>query len=575
MSHITSWDVTYSKPLPRPDNVTTFPFSTSLPPTLIEPPDMGTRGYKVYRHRGYYFVYYNHNDSYPRVLGLDMLSTIPRDPKRFQRWVTRMRERLDGILESSEEHDVAIQQEQPQNDLLIEWIYEIDFDHFVFHVDSEPLFRLDNMPPEYIFLGSIGFDHYGHRSYRRSTPEEYRYEWRSPPPVVDVTAIEEYVRLCPGAESSISDLLSLNNLMSDREAVRIGLWEVVVGSLMRSSDIAHRLLEWETYTDRDGIPTHMHKLALQFLQISAGPMLALSSIMNFASAPEPLDLTQPVLWVRGDICARVTTHLDDESNRRACVVTLIEECKKRSNDTSPVFGIAFSFYHIVIVSIQKNMGGDWSIRHTEALQYLPSFFATSPSTPGITALGQLFNRHDPHIFEACFDLLVPEGLRYLYRILPLPETCGLSRLPAELWDLVCGHLTNPRHLIQFGCISKETRGVASFMLMHPHVAERRLVARTKPRSGYSASRSPGGQDSDDDSDEEGVGLLRLSSGTFIAIKDDSATRVRLGHQRQMGLGVTTVYMRLTADELGQLGFVDEGVDELEKEEKKEEVGADE
>ena len=34
---------------------------------------MGMRGYKVYRYKGRYFVYYNHRDSYPDCLGKGIL----------------------------------------------------------------------------------------------------------------------------------------------------------------------------------------------------------------------------------------------------------------------------------------------------------------------------------------------------------------------------------------------------------------------------------------------------------------------------------------------------------------------
>ena len=97
---------------------------------------MGTRGYKVYRHKGRYYVYYNHYDSYPSGLGLDILREIPRNvPKEeFEEWV---RKRDSQELNDPDDTINRVSDNQPDNDLFIEWIYEIDLDNLVFHVDSQ------------------------------------------------------------------------------------------------------------------------------------------------------------------------------------------------------------------------------------------------------------------------------------------------------------------------------------------------------------------------------------------------------------------------------------------------------
>jgi MULE transposase domain len=38
---------------------------------------MSTRGLRIIRFRGRYFIYYNHSDSYPTGLGIDIVSNIP------------------------------------------------------------------------------------------------------------------------------------------------------------------------------------------------------------------------------------------------------------------------------------------------------------------------------------------------------------------------------------------------------------------------------------------------------------------------------------------------------------------
>jgi hypothetical protein len=57
-------------------------------PLPLFPSLMNTRGYKVYRYKGRYFVYYNHCDSYPDCLGVDILRQTPRNvsKEQFERW---------------------------------------------------------------------------------------------------------------------------------------------------------------------------------------------------------------------------------------------------------------------------------------------------------------------------------------------------------------------------------------------------------------------------------------------------------------------------------------------------------
>lgn len=45
---------------------------------------MGTRGYYCYRFRGRLYVYYNHWDSYPTILGKFLIENIPIDPQKYQ-----------------------------------------------------------------------------------------------------------------------------------------------------------------------------------------------------------------------------------------------------------------------------------------------------------------------------------------------------------------------------------------------------------------------------------------------------------------------------------------------------------
>ena len=66
---------------------------------------MSTRGYKVYRYKGRYYVYYNHYDSYPSVFGLEVLHGIPRNVSKeeFEEWLRKTREYVDAQRDSEVE----------------------------------------------------------------------------------------------------------------------------------------------------------------------------------------------------------------------------------------------------------------------------------------------------------------------------------------------------------------------------------------------------------------------------------------------------------------------------------------
>lgn len=95
---------------------------------------MGTRGYYVYRWRGWYFIHYNHLDSYPDVLGLMIHGEVPPAdcaPGVFDKWFESATKRFNPDLKRykveerrSKTYEVtghfSISREQPQNDIFIE-----------------------------------------------------------------------------------------------------------------------------------------------------------------------------------------------------------------------------------------------------------------------------------------------------------------------------------------------------------------------------------------------------------------------------------------------------------------------
>ena len=353
---------------------------------------MGTNGYKVYRHKGRYYVYYNHYDSYPYGFGLEVLQEIPRNvPKEeFEEWVRKTREdvyaqRDSQVMNDPDDKRRFISDEQPKNDFIIEWVYEIDLDNLVFHVDAQPLFRLDNMPPDSIFLKSISFDHFHNRAFHNHTPAQFRYDWRAPPPPPFPDSLAAYSRYnIRSSTNSVYELLKIPAEKSSIERVRTALVELLVAGCMASLGqcVGRDIRVLETVPDRDHIPQSMLKLAFSLVDFAVGPLIPSLPCTTL------YDETCDFVWIHKDVCLCITTHLDDEDILKASIADLVCHIDSTPDKVGIVYGIACSIFHCAIVRVDKNESGT-SIAHTPALQFLPSFYATMMFTPGIEALSRL------------------------------------------------------------------------------------------------------------------------------------------------------------------------------------------
>ena len=172
---------------------------------------MGTRGLRIVRHRGRYYVYWNQFDSYPEGLGAEIVSEIPKSSEAFEVWLADQRAKYDAenadleeyltVVRSDDGEAPAVEQEaeDPEqetqnmrqiscgekaprlgfwsskgrlydlprfstqsNDLYVEWVWTIDLDHETFSVDNKVHFRLASMP-RFDWIPALGLDDHGER----------------------------------------------------------------------------------------------------------------------------------------------------------------------------------------------------------------------------------------------------------------------------------------------------------------------------------------------------------------------------------------------------------------------------
>jgi hypothetical protein len=438
---------------------------------------MGTRGFKVYRHKGRYYVYFNRWDSYPDGLGIELLQEIPRNvsKKEFEEWLRKEREDVyaQHDLLALNDPDTAgsyVSDEPPENDLFIEWIYEIDLDNLVFHVDNQPLFRLDNMPPDDIFVKSISYDHFGHRALYEHTPAQFRYDWHAPPPSPLPRSLAAY-NSCHirSSTSSVHDLLGTPAALSSIERVRTALVQVLVTRCMAESGVGHDVRVLENVPDRDHIPQSMLQLALSLVNFAVGPPIP--------SLPcTPHENICDFVWIRKDVCLRITTHLDDEDNLKASIGDLVHHINITPDKVGTVCGVVCSIFHCAIVQVKKDeLGTVTSIAHTSSLQFLPSFYARTMLTPGIEALSRLgCQASGADLLNAISD--ANNLPRITHKELDLLATDSVAaKVPVEVWTEIGEFITSPADLVTLASISPRAMSAAASLVRCPWVKEFRLV----------------------------------------------------------------------------------------------------
>ncbi|KAG1889394.1 hypothetical protein F4604DRAFT_1568610 [Suillus subluteus] len=369
---------------------------------------------------------------------------------------------------------------------MIEWVYEIDLDRNIFHINGMPFFSLECLPDDEDFIQYISKDHYGNLACASQCPPEHRYK-RPTPPTVDNSDLVTYQSfMCTGSHVALSDLLAINYFLSPDEHIRVSLLEVMVGQCMISPAIGKEIYDIELVSDHNQLTDDQWSIACFMASIAFVPPI----FDHITHACHPKPSRKKFTWVREDTVVFIASHLDDERCLQASVSHLINEIMEQKDNSGDYFGIAFSVYHCALVKVVKD-AHTVTFSHTNALQFLPSFYADSPSTPGITALARLGFRIDPALFERVVEIChnnrfmtgesLSEGADSSDDV---PSNITCPPLPPELWKEIALHL-HPSELIPFGLVSKLFREVASTILRYPHLCGYRLVAAPRRKGKIS------------------------------------------------------------------------------------------
>ncbi|KAL8789413.1 MAG: hypothetical protein Q9213_001170 [Squamulea squamosa] len=153
---------------------------------------MGTRGYRIIKYRGRYWVFYNHWDSYLEGMGDSLVNSIPSNPEDYWKWLQALRgfyAKWDALLQTFlsidsdhlyniESDDTLVNvldeafdhrlEEFPTHksaslDLWIEYTYTIDLHLEVFSIDHEAHYRLNQTPRNGDWIKALVVDDGGYR----------------------------------------------------------------------------------------------------------------------------------------------------------------------------------------------------------------------------------------------------------------------------------------------------------------------------------------------------------------------------------------------------------------------------
>lgn len=437
------------------------------------------RGYVVYRHQGRYFTtYYDTADSRFSVLGWRTMSQIPRNTAELIVWCNEVRLGLEEQDDATPDSRRAV---QPREAIFIEHIYEIDLDNLIFHINCMPFFPLKNLPPSLeTLLTLLEVDSYGFWNYAPSAALDYKYDVSaSPPPPVDGLFHRAYFsEFGEGKVEPVHDLLGVNEHPGACDTICLRMQEILVGCFVREfGDVIVQHVGLAR--NRDAISATGQEMAL----LLAAMVLLPPHLIHKNYDAARLRTRGPYWWLRKHICVLLSTHLHCEENMRAAVAEITEVILNTTNTPQLVYGVVFSIFHCVIVRVDRTAGSP--SQHTPVLQFLPSFYATSPTTPGITALVRLGNlraNDDISFFyrllstltawqfrvDTAFDKADPIPLK-LKRTAVNRKPFRLLDLPLELISCIAAYIDDGDDLINLSRTSKETMAAIIPALRRPQV----------------------------------------------------------------------------------------------------------
>lgn len=259
----------------------------------------------------------------------------------------------------------------PQNDIMIEWVYVIDFDRMAFSVDNGAHFRLDNIPRERSGEPNMNWDAYlsldgkGSRCLRPNTPKEYVADW-----VPQVEPSSEGLAVYEVLNTGIMKKEDLKEEVSTFEMCSKSLAMAAFKTLLNKTfGELHNACQ---YAPEDG----MFQKPAKKLLCSSAPIYGTMSFTrgqdgysrSKSKKPEKESKNNPLYYqFRGSII-RFSTRLDSESHLRAAVGETVQHIRAKEEASANCTALLWSIRHVVVVKVI----GD-KVTHSGAIPVLAAY----------------------------------------------------------------------------------------------------------------------------------------------------------------------------------------------------------
>ena len=110
------------------------------------------------------------------------------------------------------------------------------------------------MPPNDVFLKAISFDHFDHRALCGHTPNQFRYDWCTPPPPLPESLVAYNRHNNRSSISFVHDLMSIPVALSSIDRVRTKTRGASGNKVYGRTGVGLDVRVLENVSDRNYIP---------------------------------------------------------------------------------------------------------------------------------------------------------------------------------------------------------------------------------------------------------------------------------------------------------------------------------
>ncbi|KAL0574170.1 hypothetical protein V5O48_007779 [Marasmius crinis-equi] len=449
---------------------------------------MVTTGLEIYRYRNVKVAYFAGSSAYPSWLGLKIVRSIPRPcdgegwEERFQEWLETERQRVEDLIQRLPPDafdgdgplELEVDCDDPQyecrtinyfvrcdylSDSVINQIYEVDLDNVCFTYQNYPVYNLDNIPSDDIFLAELKA---GNETWGYYPEHGYVHKIVPYPSEEDPAILQEYDQSCKGTLTAC-EVLGVSENQSNVQELRTRWAEFLVGSHHRENCREYTEVKLENNAAqyaRDAILPSTYKKLLclinELFRPYAYPEYPVKVHYDFRKHKLRQLGDSDVYVVRTDTVATIHNHLNNPLALRTGTYNLFKTVMDNwTTGERFVYGLLFTGLRCVLVRIDRK---ESMFVHSDVIPFFFPEYEPGTSTPGITAVARLAGRVDVEYFDKLefYSDRVDSDLNLFFPCYAMKSSL-FDKLPTEILQEIASHITRIDSLAIFAAICPRNR----------------------------------------------------------------------------------------------------------------------